>query len=286
MTATSSTYRAYGLRISSPIRLPGLERTDGNPDVSVEYGRIDSTEDAGSPTDEIRLSYDGVGRFAIRDGRRVVVDPVEDVADAALLPYLLGPVLGAVLYQRGYLVLHASSVSIRGAAVAFLGPSGAGKSTIAAACRARGHALLSDDITAIEIADGEPMVVPGVPLLKLAPELPLRLDLDWDRLSAVSQGKELYRVPGGVPRSRRPLDRLYVLAEGDLRSAAMSPGERIQALVGHTYTQSLLDEASIGDHFRQCARVAETAAVRRLSRPRDLDSLPATVRRIEEAVGR
>lgn len=286
MTAENHTYVAYTFRVSSPIQLPGLRRTDGDPDVTVEYGRVDSGVDDGSASDEIRLSYDGIGTFEIRDGRRVVIDPVEEIGDAALWPYLIGPIMGAVLHQRGYLVLHASSVSIRDTAVAFLGSSGAGKSTIAAACRARGHEVLSDDVTAVEIADERPIVVPGLPLLKLAPGFTDTFDLEYERLSEGPGNKELCRIPGGVPRSTRPLERLYVVTDGDLRSTELSPGETVRALVGHTYTQSLLDETSIGDHFRQCTRVADTAEVHRLARPPDLDSLPDTVDRIEREVGR
>lgn len=285
MTTRNNTYVAYTFRISSPIQLPGLERTNGDPDVTVEYGRIDSGADTGSVGGEIRLSYDDVGTFEIRDGRRVVIDPVADISDTALRPYLIGPVMGALLYQRGYLVLHASAVSIRGTAVAFLGPSGAGKSTLAAACQVRGHAVLNDDITAVELVDEKPVVVPGLPFLKLTPELAEVFDIGQEHLTVGRGNKELYRTPTGVPRSTRPLKRLYVIADGDLRSEKMSPGEAVQALVGHTYTQTLLDNTSIGNHFRQCTGVADFAEVRRLSRPRDLDLLPGTVQQIEQEVG-
>lgn len=285
MTSENTTYLAYTLRISSPIHLPGLQETAGEPDVTIEYGRLDSDADSGPVREEIHLSYDAVGTFEIHAGRRVVLDPVEAISDAALQPYVLGPILGAVLYQRGYLVLHASSVSIRNTAVGFLGPSGAGKSTLAAACHVRGHDVLSDDITAVEIVDEMPMVLPGMPLLKLTPDVAALFDSGETCLSAGPEDKDLYRIPSGVPQSTRLLDRLYVITDGELQSTNMSPGETVQALVGHTYTQSLLDETSIGTHFRQCTRVADTTDVRWLSRPNDLEVLSDTVHQIEQEVG-
>lgn len=285
MTTKNDTYLVYTFRISSPIQLPGLQPTNGEPDVTIEYGYINTGADTASVSDEIQLSYDGIGTFEIRSGKRVVIDPVEEISDTALQPYVIGPILGAVLYQRGYLVLHASSVSICDTAVAFLGHSGAGKSTIAAACQERGHTMLSDDITAVEIVDEKPIVTPGLPLLKLTPEFADGFDIGRAYPSAGPGDKQLYRAPSGVPRSTRPLERLYVLADGELRTEKMSAGETVQALVGHTYTQSLLDETSIGDHFRQCTRVADTAEISRLSRPRDLDLLSDTVQQIEREIG-
>lgn len=65
----------------------------------------------------------------------------------------------------------------------------------------------------------------------------------------------------------------------------MTPGETVQALVGHTYTQSLLDKTSIDDHFRQCTCVADTAEINWLARPKNLDSLSDTVQQIEQEIG-
>ena len=47
--------------------------------------------------------------------------------------YLVGPVMGMVLYFRGITCLHASAVSVGLRAVVLLGAPGAGKSTTAAA---------------------------------------------------------------------------------------------------------------------------------------------------------
>lgn len=283
MTA-NNTYIAYQLRISSPIRLPGLQQTNGNPDVTIEYGRLDSGVETGPVSDEMRLSYDGIGVFEIRNGRHVVIDPGKEISDTTLQPYLLGPIMGVILYQRGYLVLHASAVSMNDTAVAFLGPSGAGKSTIVAACQVNGHDILSDDITAVEIVEGEPMVIPGMPLLKLTPEFVDSVDLEYECLSAGLENKVLYRTPRDVPQSPYPLKQLYVITDGGLQSTKLSPGGTIQALVGNTYTQSLLDKTSIGNHFRQCTCVADATEVRHLSRPRDIGLLSETVKQIEQEV--
>ena len=85
--------------------------------------------------------------------------------------YLLGPALALLLHQRGFLVLHASAVSLDGGVVAFLGHSGHGKSTTAATLHARGAAIVADDVVAVDLgAPGGPAALPGFPLLKLWPD--------------------------------------------------------------------------------------------------------------------
>lgn len=284
MTSTGHTYLAYGLRISTPVQLPGLEQTSGEPDVTIEYACLDGETDNGSVSDDIELSYDDIGVFRIVDGRHVAIDPADGLTDAELYPYLIGPILGAILYQRGYLVLHASAVSIGDTAVLFLGASGAGKSTLAAACRARDHQLLSDDITAVTFVDGTPAVLPGLPYLKLTRDSSASLNFGREYAFAAPGEKAVYVVPGDAPKSPQPLGHLYLIEDGDLGSEQMSPGETIQALVGHTYVQSLLEGATLEEHFRQCTDVAEATETRQLSRPRQLDLLADAVQRVEQEV--
>ncbi len=87
--------------------------------------------------DEVHLHWHSVATFLVREGRLVTVDPAPGIDQGTLRIFLLGPVLAALLRQRGYLVLHASAVAYSGGAAAFLGLSGRGKSTLAAALHAR-----------------------------------------------------------------------------------------------------------------------------------------------------
>lgn len=65
---------------------------------------------------------------------------------------LLGPVLSLWLERRGVPALHSAAVEVDGRAVAFVGGNGAGKTTLSTALVARGCALLTDDILAIDEA--------------------------------------------------------------------------------------------------------------------------------------
>ena len=79
---------------------------------------------------------------------------------------LLGMVYTLWLEQRGVPVLHGSAAVVGGIGAAFLTASGAGKSSLAAACVHAGHALLTEDLLALDGTAGRP----GYPMLRLWPE--------------------------------------------------------------------------------------------------------------------
>src|SRR5207245_2121597 len=113
------------------------------------------------------LYWQEVGAFQITAGREIIVEPASGVEARVLRLFLLGPALALLLVQRGLLVLHASAVEVAGRAIAFLGESGQGKSTTAAAFHACGHPVVADDVVAVQIEDGGPLIYPGLPQLNL-----------------------------------------------------------------------------------------------------------------------
>jgi hypothetical protein len=177
-TSNGFVYAAFGLRLRSAFALPELRSVadDGSPpDVTIELGSVPPSLAGGAPVDPAMQVTGGhfhldvpAARFLVRDGQRILVDARPRTSEAALRPYLLGTVMSAVCHQRGLLPLHAAAVVFGDLAVAFAGPSGAGKSTLAARMRDRGHAVLADDLLALEIdADGAPRVFAGVPRIRL-----------------------------------------------------------------------------------------------------------------------
>ena len=114
---------------------------------------------------ELRLRISSVGHFRIVGGQRIGwcrADPGVNAAE--LRTYLLGSAFGALLIQRGLLVLHGNALEREGRAIVCLGASGAGKSTLACALVRQGWRLLADDLVAIS---AEGMVLPGIPRIKL-----------------------------------------------------------------------------------------------------------------------
>ena len=278
------TYHVFGIDVESDISLPELPpaRSTVRPVVSIRLGQVekfqanvDGTQHHASH-EQILFSYDDVARFRVTNGREIVVD-TQSGADAMLLRVcLLGPVLAALLHQRRVLVLHASAVSIGGAASVFLGASGWGKSTLAAFLRARGNDLLADDIVAVE-ACGHLRILPGIPQMKLWPSSAEALGIDPDKLPRVQPGlaKRAYKVDDQFQIGPADLGRVYVLDTGDrLAVERLGRAEAFAELVRHTYLSKFLASsgASVA-HFRQCADLAKTVPIFRLVRPPILTQL-------------
>lgn len=87
-----------------------------------------------------------------------------------LAAYALGPVVAIALHLQGAVLLHASSVVLRGKAIVFAGDAGSGKSTTAAILHRLGYAVLADDVT--ELAGPKPYrALASLPAVRLWPDV-------------------------------------------------------------------------------------------------------------------
>lgn len=289
------TYRAYGLEIASELPLPELRPASLSevPDVVVRLGSLDhraaATEVADEGHREFKVGeaffqWGVVGRILVRDGREIVIDPNDEVEAALLRAPLLGPVIAALLQQRGVLTLHASAVVIDGQVVAFLGRKGWGKSTTAAALQARGHTLIGDDVLAIRHDRRQPVALVGFPQLKLFPDSVAAVGEDPDSVprmhSLVSKRNYMVGAPP-PPLDAYPIGALYILGVGEeTRVHALTKRRAFEEVVRHTYSHEhiLLSEAR---HVASCAALLRAVPVRRLVRRADLGDLATVVRVIE-----
>jgi len=299
-------YLCYGLNIHSDMLLPelvaGEVTQEEKEDVSLRFGSVDHPPsvalDEGwsylSPSpDEDYLFWQGVGSALVRNRHDIIVEPSLGVDERILRHFVLGPVLAALLRQRGYLLLHASAVAIGDEAVVFLGSAGWGKSTIAGALYSRGHRLVSDDMTVLSMEGSSPMVLPGFPQLKLWPEALVTLGDDPKKLSRTNPYFEKRARSATYEFSLRPvpLKQIYVLGEGSApQILPLSRQESLVELIRHSYGTDYgfqtSTEARSVSHFRRCARVVSNVPVRSLKRQRSLPQLSEVRRLIEEDLAR
>lgn len=280
-------YRISGLRVQSDFELPGALPADASA-ADVVVRKCDVPERLEAPTgvgpdwqmDDSRflLSLPGIGRFLAADGRLLEMQPEGDARDA--VPFLLGTALGALLLQRGNLVLHASSVSRDGFSVALCGHSGIGKSTLAAALCQAGCDFVSDDVSVIEPGPHGVVLWPDGRCLKLFEETLARLGLAANRGQEVGSGTNKHYVNPGSRESPgpMPLRAIYVLRDGDGEEASeivrLSPLDAAQTLLNESHRPILsLAMAKRSPHVAMTAAVVAKAPVFRFTRPRDLDRL-------------
>ncbi|MEO0031212.1 MAG: hypothetical protein RIS94_970 [Pseudomonadota bacterium] len=172
-------WQIFGLTLVAPRPIAGLEpcAVEGHcaPDVTIVEAPVamppatasDDWIDLAAHPGGLYLSIRDVARFHVEAGRRIAIDRAPGATDAEVDVYLTGTVIGVLLHQRGLLPLHCNAVSIGGAAFLFCGDSGAGKSTLAAWFEARGHAILTDDLCAVQVGAGPPLALAGMPRLRL-----------------------------------------------------------------------------------------------------------------------
>lgn len=289
-------YQAYGKVIHSTYRFPELLPGGISRDVVIHPGPVERPEPSPdqpgaclkASTQEAILFWDKVGYFQVKTGNEVIVDPFPGVEERLLRLFILGPVMAVVLHQRGYLILHASAVSVGGRVAAFLGGSGWGKSTMAAALQARGHRLVADDIVAVDFdPEGQPLAYAGFPQLKLWPESAAALGESPENLFQLHPDfeKRALRSPEGFSHGSTPLGLIYELAARDEPEAVIEPLQpqaALMTLVRHTFVARLLQRTgTAAEHFQQCGRLVNAVPVRRLKRRRELADLAEVTRQVE-----
>ena len=161
---------------------------------------------------DLRLQVEGIARFRIHGGDRIAFEPWHGEGNPRdLRTFLLGSAVGAVLIQRGMLVLHGNALEHEGRAIVGLGHSGAGKSTLAYALMQQGWRLLADDLVAITPAG---LVLPGIPRIKLWHDAAQSFGLDPEALPEIREGMHKYVLMGEAVRrgvEAVPLQALYLI---------------------------------------------------------------------------
>ncbi len=287
-------YRCYGLIIHSTVHLPELDPAEGEADVvicedEVPYPPSWDFEDdryfRGVPGEAL-LAWRGIAKFVVREGREIVFQLLGELEASWLRQFLLGPVLGVLLHQRGLFVLHASAVGVNGHAFVIVGWKGQGKSTTAAGLHQRGHELLADDIVAIDMTDPqEPHVLPGISQLKLWPDTVAALRIDPNNLSLLNSRiqKRAQRISSGSVPSPRPLAGLYVLGQAEEHAIERFPlAEAFSATIQHAYAARFIGKAGIPSwHFYQCVALTRAIPINHFKRKFSLALLPEALDKLE-----
>lgn len=294
-------YAAYGMRIQSEVRLAAPPApAASSPDVVIRLGKVDRGA-AGSAVgstllratpDEVSLVFKDIGAFSVLGSREIVVDPLASVDGGELSAWVQGTIISVLLHQRRFLVLHASSVAVGNAAVAFLGEVGWGKSTTAATLCARGHRLLTDDVVAVHVAeDGSAIVVPGFPHVKLLPEAVTFLGGNPQSLPLVAGDaeKRMRILDEGFCDTPVPLRAVFILGEGPACSIdRLAPQAALLDVMRHAFvarmTEFLRLTGTAQSHFAHCTRLVNGTAICALRRPRALALLPTLVEMVEKQV--
>ncbi|MBD3274689.1 MAG: hypothetical protein GF372_05225 [Candidatus Marinimicrobia bacterium] len=292
-------YSAYNLIIHSDFELPGFPEIEYS-----EMSGMDSQEifiKEGNLTDEdldrindsglhLAGKADDLLRCAVLEGKEIIVSPENNVDTKFLNTVIGGELLGALLRQRGHLVLHAATVSRHGKAITFLGYSGWGKSTTAAYFVRNGYRLLGEDLLVVDVQPEKPEVLPGPLSIKLRPDSGALLYDDFESQPEAysTTNKRIMSGAAGELTSDRSatLEKMYILEPVNRehnKIAKISKREALIEMVRHTRINSWLNSKQFAaSHFNQCNRLLDRVPVSLLQRRLTLDSLPE-IRDVVEA---
>lgn len=287
---------AYGLRIDSELDLPELQQappdSGGEPEVRIRLGAVkpDGLADArqlgpylwAGPR-QFWLQVPAVARFLVSDGSEILVDPEPGIDEESLRVFLLGSAFGALLFQRGLLVLHGNAIQIGDQAMVCVGHSGAGKSTLAAAFLQRGYRILADDVVPV---DAQCRALPGFPRIKLWQDTASRMQIDTAGLQRIRPEMEKFNFPVMAQFADRalPVRWVYILRgenQPDIRFEPVDGMNRFLPLRANTYRVSFLKGMGLnGEHLRLIGQLAARIRLVRITRPDHGFELDALVDRI------
>lgn len=228
------TYQLYQLIFESSIQLPHLrpvlqasksisdvkiyDVSDINLLHQIDYQRQfpTLTYSIGSIGKQVATLIDlkNVARFLVIDGKEIRCQRYGNCAENDFQSYLCSLAIVAILFQRGYFILHASAIATPKGALMFFGKSGAGKTTTTAGFMQRNYKILSEDVTVIKMIDGQAHVLPAVPYLKLSKTTTTLLGLDWDKMPPLfsDQEKRAFVLNNQYQSQAIPLHSIYFLS--------------------------------------------------------------------------
>ncbi|SUD41153.1 HPr serine kinase domain-containing protein [Ectopseudomonas mendocina] len=286
-------HKAYGLSIDSDLPLPELsslspDTVDGV-DIEIRQLTLEAPEHYGAlrqmgpflwaSTTCLWLQVPGVVTFLVREGRQILFEPAVGVDEDSIRLFLLGSAIGALLMQRGLLVLHGNAVRIGDRCMVCLGHSGAGKSTLATAFSQRGYEILADDVVPVT-ADG--WVLPGIARAKLWADSIKHLGIETTGLQRIRPMLEKFSLPLDRSPVLEPLalGGLYILDKHNLPDSTIEPLQGIQRfgwLCEHNYRPRFIDAMGLqAQRFSLCVAIAGKVKVKQIMRSStvfDVDSL-------------
>ncbi len=278
-------YKAFGINIESELPFKELEEGQANPQVKICFARVPGTLE--SPLSKgvrfeakkglFLLKIDDVANYLVKDGQEILIEKNNpSVAENEIRLFLLGPVMGALLFQRGLLPIHGSAIKKSGKAIIFSGIPGAGKSTLATAYLNRGDSIISDDISVINInANNVPMIYPGFPQMKLWADTLQQFGSEQQTRRVLREGIQKFGIPvkNGYFNQPLPVQKIYILGtcnQPDFIFNTLKGIDKFNALKNNTYRwQFIKGLGKAEEHFSLVSRLAEHVDVARITRPID-----------------
>lgn len=287
--------------VKSSLILPGLktsEKTGVN--LIIRYGKLNFarknisesvlskyTKAIHFETGEIGLLWQDIAVCTVSD-KEIIVNPQTGLNQNFLVSLIFGYGFAILFHHRGFFVLHANAVEMDGGSVLFLGANGVGKSTTTVNLVKNGYNLLSDDILVLKIKDNEiPLVLSGLPQIKLWPEVIINMDENPEEMPKINSNtdKRYYHFIDNFSNDPKPIKAIYLIEEGKQTLITdIDSQTSLMGLIKGSYCLGLFDEIELYKNFKECSKIAKNVPIKSLKVKYSFEELPKLVEMIEEDV--
>ena len=284
-------YFIYGYNVNVPLDL-GFDGSGAaeTPDISIVIERpanssIKMPKRAGRRSFAIRQSSDS-DVISSNDGLKLQIfdDRIICTADPSVFDdnflriELLGTAMPLWLERKGIVTFHCAAVETGGKAFVLLADSGEGKSTMAAYLLKKNCRLLADDVTAVEVESGTPMIRPAFPQMKLWPGSVKHLKKKEKDYPRIIKGFPKRLVPvsgddvGDFCSQPTPLEAIYLLKQGGAREQILiekkSQSQCLLDLLCYSFVGKLL-EGTNGrpERLKRLGEVARSVPLKEITYP-------------------
>jgi len=262
--ATTYTYSAFGINISSEIKIPEFIPSSGDIQVTVSYGEVPKKLDEKIingfrfqiSADEFIIRYKPWAAFYVCNGNKIIIQPEKDADENDIKTFLISSVIVMLLHQRGLLPLHASGIKVDNKAVLFAANAGVGKSTIALDLnRKYGYPLIADDVTVVSAINNLPVVYSSFPSAKLWQDSIEMLGLLNKDLPFIRKDVFKYRFdnrPAFFSGILEPL-LIFVIENGDKENIEIQEikgVDKFNVLRQHIFRAKMINEIYAVEHFK------------------------------------
>ncbi len=252
-------YRAFGLNILSDLEIIEFLPSSFDPtsvDVKIASGQVPISINGDSASihfqaneNQALLNIKNIAHFLIENGQKITYKSYPSCDQDTLRLFLLGSCMGALMQQRGHIVLHGNTVSsdLKTCTV-YVGNRGSGKSTMAGWYYQQGAHVLADDVCVIAFdKKGTARVVPSYPQIKLWEDSAKLLGINTQNLRQVrpQDNKFALSVHSQYYKSSLPLAEIIEINTQANNLSQITSIEKIQLLIRHSYRYHFLKKMGL-----------------------------------------
>jgi hypothetical protein len=274
-------YWAFGLLIKSNIQMEELsnlqERADFDLEVKLKIvqnlSNSSSDYEFTKEDETIIFHVPEVATFYMDSGKTIHVECLQSSDIPLVKLYILGTCMGIILMQRKVLPLHGSLIEIGGKSYAFVGHSGVGKSTLASSFIKKGYKLVSDDLIAVTMKDGQPWVIPSYPQQKLWQDSLDIFGMDRSKYASIYGREKKYCIPikSHYYPEPLPLGGIFEITKAErsgVEIRSIPNLNKFHLIFNHTYRNFLLHKLYLMDwHFSLSTKIIPKIITYQIHRP-------------------